>query len=99
MIVVVASFRLPAEAVDAARVPMLAAIAATRAEPGCRAYAIAEDVEDPGLFRVSEQWDSREALAAHFDTPHMREWNAVRGALGMTDRQVAIYAVDGAEEL
>ena len=34
---------------------------------------------------------SREALDTHFATPHMREWQRVREALGFYDREVSAY--------
>ena len=67
---------------------MAKVIAASLEEPGCRAYSYSEDIVEPGLFRVHEECDSREALEAHFATPHMREWQAAREALGFRDREV-----------
>ena len=97
MIAVLGSFRFPADKLDAARPLMREVIEATRAEPGCRAYSYAEDVAEPGLFRVTELWDSREALAAHFETPHMREWVERRAALGFFDREVILYELGPSE--
>jgi quinol monooxygenase YgiN len=99
MIAVFGSFRLPVDARDRACPLMRAVIAATLAEPGCRAYAYAEDVAEPGLFRVTELWDSREALSAHFETPHMKSWTEQRAALGFSDRRIAAYEIGAAEEL
>lgn len=99
MILVTGSFRLPIENLAAGREAMARVIAASRAEPGCRAYAYAEDVLEPGLLRVSEAWDSRAALAAHFETPHMRRWQRERAALGMTEREVTAYEVGRVESL
>ena len=99
MIAVLGSFRFPAEALGQARPLMRAVIEATLAEPGCRAYSYAEDVAEPGLFRVIEQWDSREALAAHFATPHMRAWAEQRAALGFFDRRIALHEIGAAEVL
>jgi quinol monooxygenase YgiN len=99
MIAVLGSFRLPAEALDRVRPLMRAVIEATLAEPGCRAYSYAEDVAEPGLFRVAELWESREALSAHFDAPHMKAWAQRRSALGFFDRQIAAYEVGPEEEL
>lgn len=45
--------------------------AATREEPGCRRYVVAQDLETPGRFHLSELWDDRAALANHFRTEHM----------------------------
>jgi len=92
-ILVTGSFRLPPERIGEARAEMARVIEASLAEPGCRAYAYAEDVGEPGLFRVHEEWDSREALDAHFAAPHMRRWQAERERLGFHDRQVVSYEV------
>ena len=99
MIAVLGSFRFPPESLEQVRPLMCAVIAATRAEPGCRAYSYAEDVAEPGLFRVTEQWDSREALAAHFATPHMQAWSEQRAALGFFDRRIALHEIGPGEEL
>jgi quinol monooxygenase YgiN len=99
MIVVIGEFRLPLEHRAEAEQAMARVVAATRAENGCIAYAYAEDVTDPGLFRVSELWESHEALAAHFAAPHMLAWQRERAELGMKDRKVTAYAVSGEELL
>jgi quinol monooxygenase YgiN len=99
VIAVLGTFRFPPEALEQARPLMRAVIAATLAEPGCRAYSYAEDVAEPGLFRVMEQWDSRAALAAHFATPHMRAWGEQRAALGFFDRQIAVHEIGPGEAL
>jgi quinol monooxygenase YgiN len=96
MIVVSGRFRLPPERIAEARPAMTKVIEASRAEPGCRVYSYAEDVEQPGLFRVYEEWDSREAIEAHFTTAHMREWQAVRETLGFYGREVTAFET-GAE--
>ena len=91
MIIVSGHFRLPPERIAEARHAMAKVIAASRAEAGCRAYAYAEDVTEPGLFRVHEEWDSRDALDAHFAGAPMREWQAAREALGFHDRDVVAW--------
>ncbi|MEY4721880.1 MAG: hypothetical protein RIQ46_1605 [Pseudomonadota bacterium] len=98
MILVIGQFRLPPENVAAAREPMARVIAATRAEDGCLAYAYAQDVLEPGLFRISERWESRAHLDAHLAAPHMKTWAEERAALGLHDRQLAIVTV-GVEEV
>ena len=93
MIIVSGRFRLPPEQLAEARPAMEKVIATSLTEPGCRAYSYAEDVREAGLFRVYEEWDSREALDAHFATAHMREWQEARTALGFHDRAVSAYDV------
>ena len=99
MIAVIGTFRFPAEALAQARPLMRAVIEATLAEQGCRAYSYAEDVAEPGLFRVMEQWDSRDTLSAHFRTPHMKAWVEQRAALGFFDRRIALHEIGAGEEL
>jgi quinol monooxygenase YgiN len=71
MIVIEGTVRVPPERLEAARPAMETMIRASRAEDGCLDYAYSIDVLDPGLVRVTERWESREALKAHFATPHM----------------------------
>jgi quinol monooxygenase YgiN len=58
---------------DAVRLALRMA-AATRAEPGCVEYRFFADLEDPNRFFLFEHWESDEALARHFQTPHMAEF-------------------------
>ena len=99
MTAVLGSFRFPPESVERARPLMQAVIEATLTEPGCRSYSYAEDVTEPSLFHVSELWDSREALSAHFETQHMRQWAEQRAALGFFDRRIALHEIGMVEEL
>ncbi len=46
-------------------------VAATVQENGCHHYQFYSSIDDPNLFRVYEEWESMEALQAHFETPHM----------------------------
>ncbi len=50
---------------------------ASQAEPGCGAYRFSADLEDPNAFFLFEEWESEEALAAHFATAHMQEFTAL----------------------
>ena len=49
----------------------------SRTEAGCIAYAFYEDIEQAGRFRFYEEWESADALRAHFATNHMADFNAV----------------------
>ncbi|MBT2133234.1 antibiotic biosynthesis monooxygenase [Croceibacterium sp. LX-88] len=99
MIAVIGTFRFPADSLAAARPLMRAVIEATLAEPGCRVYAYAEDIAEAGLFRVTEVWTRREALSAHFETAHMRQWSEQRASLGFFDRRITAYELGEAIEL
>jgi quinol monooxygenase YgiN len=59
-----------AEAVQAA----LKMQRATQPEAGCISYRFYSDLENPDILFVFEEWESAEALEAHFQTPHMAEF-------------------------
>ena len=93
VLLIVGTVRLPAGALELARPIMARMIAASRAEAGCLEYAYAQDIEDPGLIRVSELWTDRPALDAHFVSAHIAEWRAAWRELGIHDRDLVIYEV------
>jgi quinol monooxygenase YgiN len=94
MIVIEGTVRIPPSNLAAARDVMEQMIRASRAEVGCIDYAYSVDVLDAGLIRVTERWESREALAAHFKTAHMATWRAFFPELGITDRTLRLYEAD-----
>lgn len=69
-----------------------AQVTATRAEAGCIDYAMAQDILDPDLIRISERWADEAALVAHFSAPHMAAFNAALGAA--SPQAVAVYRYD-----
>lgn len=72
MIVVAGTVRIrPEQRAEAVRVA-LAMERATRAEPGCIAYRFSSALDDPDTFLICEEWESEDALAAHFASDHMR---------------------------
>ena len=44
----------------------------SRQEPGCLRYGFYTSVEDPDEFVAVEEWESAEALRAHFARPEHR---------------------------
>ena len=79
---------------DAARPHMEKMIDASRAEDGCVDYAYAVDLLDPTLIRVSERWESRDALARHVKSAHIAEWRACWPEVGITDRSLRLYEAE-----
>lgn len=94
MIIIEGTVRVPPERLEAARPAMEAMIRASRAEPGCIDYAYSVDVLDPGLVRVTERWESRAVLEAHFATPHMAAWRAEFDGFGITGRSLRLYEAE-----
>jgi quinol monooxygenase YgiN len=78
-----------AEAVAAARDVM----AETRREPGCISYTFSADLGDQAAFHLFEEWESPEALARHFETPHMARFQAAVARLGVREMKVQRYEV------
>ncbi|MBD3769373.1 MAG: antibiotic biosynthesis monooxygenase [Rhodobacterales bacterium] len=94
MIVIEGTVRLPPDRIETARPAMEAMIRASRAEAGCLDYAYSLDLMDPGLVRVTERWESREALKAHFATSHMAAWREEFSTLGITERSLRLYEAE-----
>ncbi len=74
-------------------------VEATLREPGCRAYAFTPDPTDATLIRLWELWDDEEALAGHFASAHMADWQARARELAVTGRAIHKYTVAEATEL
>jgi quinol monooxygenase YgiN len=93
MLVIAGRFRLDpgkrAQAIAAARELMRE----TRREPGCISYTFMNDLEDEAVFHIFEEWESPEALAAHFATPHMARFQQVVPSLGPSEMRVQRYEV------
>ncbi len=53
----------------------------------CITYAFSEDFNEPGLVRAFEVWESDEALAEHFKTQHMADFQ--EGMKGITVKSVS----------
>ena len=58
----------------------------TRREPGCISYTFSADLDEPGRFRIFEEWEGDEALRAHFTSPHMARWSSVSGPTTRSSR-------------
>src|SRR5262245_36911637 len=91
MIIVAGTIRVPEEKIDALLPVARATLAATRKEKGCRLYSYAFDVEDRGLLRIYEEWDSRPDLEAHLKQPHMGPWRAKLAEIGASGRSIKTF--------
>ena len=80
MIVVAATIESTPENVDAMRKAILTMQAATLEEDGCEDYTFSVELGNAGNIRIAERWTSKEALAAHFATPHMADFQAAMAA-------------------
>lgn len=70
---VVATFQARPGKEAALREALLSLVAPTRKEPGCISYDAHQSSEDPAKFLFYETWQSKEALGAHMQTPHIQK--------------------------
>ena len=99
MLLVLATAKLGEGALATARPAFEAMITASRAEDGCISYAYAQDVLDPSILHITEKWKDEEALALHFATPHMAEFQAALSQLDVAITELAKYQTDGGQPL
>lgn len=80
MIIVNVRIESNPETVEALRESILTMQTATLEEEGCEDYAFSVELANPGALRITERWTSKEALSAHFQTPHMATFQAAMQA-------------------
>src|SRR4051794_33769076 len=68
-------------------------VAATRAEPGNVSYEFFAALEEPGRYRVFEEWESAAALEFHRATPHLAAFYAAAGELDISSVELFEYEV------
>jgi quinol monooxygenase YgiN len=85
--------------VDRARTLLAPLLTATRAEPGCIAYGFYADLDEPGTFRVYEEWESAEANAAHSASDHLAAFMAGVAELDVRSARLDRYEVAGASRI
>ncbi len=65
----------------------------TRKEEGNISYTFSNDLEDPAVFHIYEQWETQAALEAHFKMPHMATFQKTLGDLGVKDVSVQKFEI------
>ena len=89
MIYVVAELTLKPGSAEKAAAAARKAVAETNKEKGCIFYQMHLNVGDPTKLVVVERWESREALDAHIQTPHLKAWREA-GKEFVTARKVEV---------
>ncbi|MCS6986222.1 MAG: antibiotic biosynthesis monooxygenase [Sphingomonadaceae bacterium] len=72
-------------------------IADARAEAGCRAYDWSADPDLADRVHVFEEWESPEALAAHFRAPSFMGILELLGRFGIVGSDARKYRFDAVE--
>ncbi len=99
MIVLHATVPLEAEHREDALAAIEDLVVASRAEAGTIDYRATTDVEDPSTVRFFEQYENGEALEAHLETDHYREFAAALPEWLAGDPDVRRFDVSEAREL
>ena len=77
--------------IDKAMAAASAMAQATREEDGCITYAFYQDIENPGRFRVYEEWDDLDCLKAHGKSPHIATYRQKLGEIGAFGRDIKMF--------
>jgi quinol monooxygenase YgiN len=70
---------------------LLELAAATREEPGCRAYRPTRSLDDPRVFLIYEEYDDEAALEAHSASEHFRRYVLEEGIPLLESRERTFF--------
>lgn len=93
MIVVKATARIKPDRRDEAVAAALVMAAATEAEPGNISYTFSQDLADPDVLHLFEEWEDEASLLEHFGLPHMAEFVVALGDVLDGDMPTTKYVV------
>lgn len=99
MIVVHAEFPIDPDQRDEALDLMREVAEQSRAEDGVIAYEVATDIDNPNLFRFTEQYEDEAAFEAHGKSDHVGDLGAALPDLLAGKPEVTRFDVDSASEV
>jgi len=99
MLIVTGSLVARQDAFDELRAAALEHVRRSRKEPGCLSHAVHVDCENPLRLVFIEEWESREALLAHFAVPDSRGFVKAARALASEASPIAIFEAERIEKL
>lgn len=94
MLVIAGTIRIDPAKLSEATPAAIEVMKATRAETGNVSYAFTRDLEDEGVIHVFEEWESEEALAEHFQTPHMAVFQKAMAGFGIREMKLQKYRIE-----
>ena len=94
MIVVNGAVKTSQEAIAALQGAISKMETASREEPGCIDYTFSVELNDSGVIRITEKWQTLDDLKAHFETPHMAELQKAMGEHPAESMDVSFYEVE-----
>jgi quinol monooxygenase YgiN len=99
MLIVTGSLVARQDSFEELRAQALEHVRRSRKEPGCRSHAVHVDCENPLRMVFIEEWESREALLAHFAVPESRAFVKSARALAAEASPIAIFEAARVEKL
>jgi quinol monooxygenase YgiN len=81
---------------EAAAEAMLAEQRAALGDAGCISFAFAEALDEPGHYVVTQRWDDREALEAHYRSEAFFRYQAAIAPLLVRDSELTLHSVEDA---
>ena len=91
MIIISVTVETSAENIAALKESVATMEAASREEAGCQDYTFSVELNNPNNLRITERWDSVDALQSHFTTEHMANFNAAMANHQATKINMACY--------
>lgn len=74
-------------------------VPAVKEETGCLRYDVLTSIDEPGLFIILEEWESRKHLDDHLATSHMMEHKQKSRAWEEAPISLSLYEVSNVERL
>ena len=90
-VTVIARIKAKTGEVQRVKEELLKLLAPTRAENGCINFDMHQGATDQSQFLFHENWTSKAALEAHFETPHIKNWLRVAEGLLAEPLEVTLW--------
>lgn len=97
MIIITGSVTGTAETFDELLAASLEHVRRSRAEPGCVSHAVHRDVENPLRLVFFEQWESADAVRAHFAVPASGQFVRAATALASSPPTLELFTATPAK--
>jgi quinol monooxygenase YgiN len=99
MLIVTGSLVARENSFEELRAQALEHVRRSRKEPGCLSHAVHVDCENPLRLVFVEEWESREALHAHFAVPESRGFVKAARPLAAEASPISIFEAEKIEKL
>jgi quinol monooxygenase YgiN len=99
MLIVTGTILARQDSFEELRVLSLQHVHRSRREPGCLSHAVHVDCENPLRLVFIEEWESRDALQAHFAVPDSRAFVKSARGLAAEASPIAIFEAQEIEKL